>query len=117
MLPCTCGRMDGLGLDVSKPSVYMCNAVALERHKTLVSEGAYGDSRLDDTLEVPKGTCMFNYCHLLPLLVPTVRGTPASVVDRAVMDHGNDSHPTTVSRRRSTSMRSADSLVSTAENL
>lgn len=51
--------------------------------------------------------------NLLPLLVPTVRGTPASVVDRAVMDHGNDSHPTTVSLVKSTSIRSVEFSIST----
>lgn len=83
--------------------------IVSKRFEILNSDRPYRSCSLEDTLQALKETNPIQ-CHLLPLFVPTVRGMPASVVDRAVIDHGKDSHPTTVSLRKSTSIRSVELL-------
>lgn len=88
--------------------------VVSERFEILISDRSYRSCSPENILQALKETNSIK-CNLLPLFVPTVRGTPASVVDRAVIDHGKDSQPTTVSLRKSTSIRSVE-LVSALEN-
>lgn len=116
VLPCTCGRTGVLELDVSTLFPNARATASLLRLKVLGFDDPHRGYSLENNLEAFLQRTSSILSHLLPLFVPTVRGRPASVVDRAVMDHGNDSHPTTVSLRKSTSIRSVGFLVSTGED-